>query len=181
CLATIVGQDPDWTLLPPLVPENVVRLIRRCLTKDLQGRLPEIGDARRELEDILATVSERVVRAPIERSVKRRVPMLAYAVAIAGVFFLGAVGIRVIRQLTLKPERLDIGLASDEFIPSTRSSELALSSDGTLIAYASSKRMAAMSNMSSGRPATEDSGQTDDTTGEMPSMAMTEQIYVRPI
>ena len=41
--------------------------------------------------------------------------------------------------------------------------------------------MAAMSNMSSGRSATQDSGQTDDTTGEMPSMAMTEQIYVRPI
>jgi serine/threonine-protein kinase len=181
CLAAIVGQDPDWTLLPPSVPENVVRLIKRCLNKDLQTRLPDIGDARRELEDVLATVSGRVIPAPTARSVKRRVPMLAYAIAIAGIFFVGALGIRVIRQLTLKPERLDIGLANDEFIPSTRSSELALSSDGTLIAYASSKRMAAMSNMSAGRPATEDSGQTDDTTGEMPSMAMTEQIYVRPI
>ena len=76
--------------------------------------------------------------------------MLAYAASIAGLFFVGAFGVRAIRQLTLKPERLDIGLANDEFIPSTRSSELALSSDGTLIAYASSKRMAAMPNMSSG-------------------------------
>ena len=25
CLAAIVGRDPDWTLLPPSVPENVVR------------------------------------------------------------------------------------------------------------------------------------------------------------
>ena len=40
CLAAIVGQDPDWTLLPPSVPENVVRLIKRCLNKDLQTRLP---------------------------------------------------------------------------------------------------------------------------------------------
>src|SRR5262245_11114218 len=181
CLAAIIGQDPDWTLLPPSVPENVVRLIKRCLNKDLQTRLPEIGDARRELEDMLATVSGPVIPAPIARSVKRRVPTLAYAVALAGIVIVGAFSIRVIRQLTLKPERLDIGLAHDEFIPSTRSSELALSNDGTLIAYASSKRMAAMPNMNSGQSATEPSGQSDDTSGEMPSMAMTEQIYVRPI
>src|SRR5580765_2422208 len=56
CLAAIVGQDPDWTLLPPSVPENVVRLIRRCLNKDLQTRLPDIGEARRELEEVFATV-----------------------------------------------------------------------------------------------------------------------------
>ena len=156
-------------------------MIKRCLNKDLQTRFSEIGEARRELEDVLATVSERVIRAPIERSVKRRVPVLAYAVAIAGIFFVGAFGIRVIRQLMLKPERLDIGLAHDEFIPSTPSSELALSSDGTLIAYASSKRMAAMPNMSSGPSGREDSGETEDTSGAMPSMMMTEQIYVRPV
>src|SRR5437588_11646515 len=41
--------------------------------------------------------------------------------------------------------------------------------------------MAAMPKMSSGPAAAEDSSQTDDTNGEMPSMTMTEQIYVRPI
>jgi serine/threonine-protein kinase len=181
CLAAIVGQDPDWTLLPPFVPESVVRLIKRCLNKDLQTRLPEISDARRELEDVLATLSGRVSPAPVERSVKRRVPALAYMVAIAGIIFVGAFGVRVIRQLTLKPEQLDVGLANDEFIPSTHSSELALSNDGTLIAYASSRRMAAMPKMSSGTSTTEESGQIEDMNGAMPSMAMTEQIYVRPI
>jgi serine/threonine-protein kinase len=181
CLAAIVGQDPDWTLLPPAVPESLVRLIRRCLDKDRQTRLAEIGDARRELEELLATVTGRVVRAPAERSVKGRVYILAYAGVIAGICVLGAFGIGAIRQLTLKPERLDIGLGHDEFIPSTRSSELALSNDGTLIAYASSKRMAAMPKMNPRLSTTDDSGQTDDTSGEMPSMAMTEQIYVRPI
>jgi eukaryotic-like serine/threonine-protein kinase len=180
CLAAIVGKDPDWTLLPPAVPENVVGLIKRCLDKDLQTRLSEIGEARRELEDVLATGSERVVRAPVERSVRRGVSVLVSAVAIAGVFFVGAFGIRVIRQLTLKPERLQIELADDEFIPSTHSSELAQSSDGTLIAYASSKRMAAMPSMSSARSAADGPGQTDDVGGAMPSMAMTKQIYVRP-
>jgi hypothetical protein len=80
----------------------------------------------------------------------------------------------------LTPERLEVTVANDEFIPSTHSSELALSRDGTLIAYASSKRMSAMPKMNSGS-APEDTGQVEDLTGAMPSMAMTEQIYVRPI
>jgi serine/threonine protein kinase len=179
CLAAIVGRDPDWTLLPPSVSENVVRLIQRCLNKDLPSRLADIGEARRELEDVLATVTARMVQAPVERSARRRAPVLTYAASIAGLLLVGAFGVRTIRQLTLKPERLEIRLAHDEFIPSTRSSELALSGDGTVIAYASSKRMAAMPQMSSGPSATDDSGPSED--GAIPSMAMTEQIYIRPI
>jgi serine/threonine-protein kinase len=181
CLAAIVGQEPDWTLLPPSVPENVVGLIRRCLNKDLQTRLADINDARRELDDVLMTVSGRVSRAPLVRARARRLPRAAYAVAIAVVLVAGAFGGPLIRQLTLKPERVDIGLAHDEFISSTRSSELALSGDGTLIAYAASKRMAAMPKMGAGPSATEDPGQTGDTSGAMPSMAMTEQVYLRGV
>ena len=179
CLAAIVGRDPDWTLLPPSVPENVVRLIKSCLQKNLQNRLAEISDARRALEDVLAPATGRTM--PIDRSVRRRVPALAYAVAIAGILLTGTFGFRIVRQLMLKPERRDLTIANDEFIPSTHSSELALSNDGTLIAYAASKRMAAMGKMSFAAAAPEDSGQTEDLSGAMPSMAMTEQIYIRPI
>src|SRR5262245_26890832 len=180
CLAAIIGQEPDWTALPATVPESVVGLIKGCLEKDLQRRLADVGGARRDLEDVLATVTGRVVRPAVKPSARRRIPMLAYAASIAALLLVGVFGVSAIRQLTLKPERLDIGLAHDEFIPSTRSSELALSNDGTLIAYASSKRMTAMPAMSSGRSAAEGSGQSDDMSGAMPSMAMTEQIYVRP-
>ena len=178
CLAAIVGHDPDWTLLPPSVPQNVVRLITRCLTKDLQHRLADIGDARREIEDVLSTTSGRADRRPVDGLVERRVPARTYAAAIAAIVLVGAFGIRFVHQLMLKPEQVDVGVANGEFIPSTHSSELALSRDGTLIAYASSKRMASMPKMYSGS-ATEDSGQIEDLAGAMPSMAMTEQIYVR--
>src|SRR4029078_1342968 len=105
--------------------------------------------------------------------------MLPYAVSIAGLLVAGMFGVRAVRQLMLKPQRVDIGLAHDEFIPSTHSSELALSNDGTLIAYAPSKRMASMPKMESGSDGAADSGQTDDTSGAMPSMSMIEQVYVR--
>jgi serine/threonine-protein kinase len=176
CLAAILGQDPDWTALRRL--RHGVALIKRCLEKDARAAR-RIGEARRELEGVLATVKARVIPRPVERSTKRYVSMLTYAASIAGVIVAGMFGVRAVRQLMLQPERVDIGLAPDEFIPSTHSSELALSNDGTLIAYASSKRMASMPRMESGSDGAADSGQTDDTSGAMPSMTMTVQIYVR--
>jgi serine/threonine-protein kinase len=53
-LVAILDRDPDWTLLPASVPQNVGRLLRRCLAKDPRGRLRDIGDARVELEETLA-------------------------------------------------------------------------------------------------------------------------------
>ena len=182
CLAAILGQDPDWTALSPLAPPSIVALIARCLEKDAPHRLADIGEARRQLEDVLAAVTPRVSPRQVEGTAKRRVRRLTYVASIVGLLVAGAFGVRAVRQLTLKPERVDIELAFDEFIPSTHSSELALSSDGTLIAYASSKRMASMPNMSPGSDGAVDSGQSDDLSGAaMPSMAMTEQIYVRAI
>ena len=84
CLAAIVGQDPDWTLLPPSVSEHVVGLIQRCLNKDLQSRLADIGEVRRELDDVLATVTARMIRAPVARSARWGAPVLTYAASIAG-------------------------------------------------------------------------------------------------
>jgi serine/threonine-protein kinase len=180
CLAAILGREPDWHALPPSTPASVADLIRRCLEKDVSQRLPRIGDARRELEAVLATITQRVMPAPAARAAKRPYRVLACAAAIAAVLVAAAFGGRAIRQLTLAPERADIGLANDEFIPSTQSSELALSNDGALIAYASAKRMSAMPNMdNSAGAAAEDPGDAADVGSSMPSMAMVEQIYVR--
>jgi serine/threonine-protein kinase len=182
CLAAILGRDPDWAALAPVAPPSVVELIKRCLEKDVQHRLADIGDARRALEEVLATGTARVSPRPVEEASKRRVPRLAYVTSIAVLLVAAAFGARTVRQLTLKPERLDIPLANDEFIPSTHSSELAISSDGTLIAYGASPRMASMPKMNSGSGGTADSEQTDDPNGAaVPSMAMTEQIYVRGV
>jgi serine/threonine-protein kinase len=51
-LASIVGEEPDWTRLPA-VPARVRELLRRTLTKDPRGRLRDAGEARVQL--LLAT------------------------------------------------------------------------------------------------------------------------------
>ncbi|HSC27853.1 MAG TPA: serine/threonine-protein kinase, partial [Vicinamibacterales bacterium] len=50
-LAAVLTREPDWTLLPPSTPPGVRRLLSRCLQRDPQKRLRDIGDARPEFED----------------------------------------------------------------------------------------------------------------------------------
>src|SRR5207244_4197852 len=50
-VAAILERDPDWTALPSSTPPAVIRLLHRCLEKDLRRRLRDIGDARTEIED----------------------------------------------------------------------------------------------------------------------------------
>jgi Tol biopolymer transport system component len=57
-IAAILTREPDWSRLPGDVPEPVRRLLRRCLQKDLNRRLRDLGDARIELEDVLGVSSD---------------------------------------------------------------------------------------------------------------------------
>lgn len=48
-LAALLGREVDWGDLPPDVPPEVLRILRRCLVRDPRSRLQWIGDARIEL------------------------------------------------------------------------------------------------------------------------------------
>jgi serine/threonine-protein kinase len=64
-LAAVLEKSPDWNALPATVPENVKRLLRRCLTKDQHSRLRDIGDARLELEETLSGLAGSAEKAPV--------------------------------------------------------------------------------------------------------------------
>jgi TolB-like protein len=49
-LAAIVEREPDWRALPITTPAPIVQMLHRCLDKDPNNRLRDIGDARIELE-----------------------------------------------------------------------------------------------------------------------------------
>jgi len=49
-VAAVLDHEPDWEALPKETPPAVVRLLRRCLQKEREKRLRDIGDARLELE-----------------------------------------------------------------------------------------------------------------------------------
>ena len=54
CIAAILDREPDYTLLPARTPNRLRELVRKCLVKDSRRRVRDIGDARIELEDVLA-------------------------------------------------------------------------------------------------------------------------------
>ena len=54
CRATIIERNPDYDALPP-VPPSIRQLVFRCLEKDQRERLRDIGDARIEIKQALAT------------------------------------------------------------------------------------------------------------------------------
>jgi serine/threonine-protein kinase len=53
-LVKVMEQQPDWSKLPPGLPTNVRRILKQCLEKDLEKRLPDIRDLRLQLQYALA-------------------------------------------------------------------------------------------------------------------------------
>jgi len=53
-LARILEREPDLDQLPEATPVSIRTLVRRCLAKDAQHRLHDMGDVRLEIEEVLA-------------------------------------------------------------------------------------------------------------------------------
>jgi len=53
-LAAILEAEPEWHLLPSSTPPNILRLLERCLAKDVKRRIRDIADARIELGEPVA-------------------------------------------------------------------------------------------------------------------------------
>src|SRR5215216_4055199 len=45
-LAAILRGEPDWTALPPDLPDHIRTILTRCLLKDRKGRIPDISVVR---------------------------------------------------------------------------------------------------------------------------------------
>jgi serine/threonine protein kinase/Tfp pilus assembly protein PilF len=64
-IVSILEREPDWQALPASTPAKIRDLLRRCLQKDPQRRLRDLGDARIEIEEALlppATAEARTKR-----------------------------------------------------------------------------------------------------------------------
>ena len=89
-LAAVIRSEPDWEKVPAIVRP----LLRRCLQKDPNKRLRDIGDVKLELEEVLANPKETIaqpVAATEPRTSLRRVFFWIAATAILGVIAGGAV------------------------------------------------------------------------------------------
>jgi eukaryotic-like serine/threonine-protein kinase len=142
-LAAVLRADPDWTLLPDTTPERIRNLLRRCLRKDPQKRLPHIALARFEIDEVSTEPASITPSAPAmsRRSLARRALPLAVAIAVTGAITSGL-------WWSLRPQparpivtRFTIPLAEGEQVETYPFRNVGISPDGTQIVYATNRRL----------------------------------------
>ncbi len=140
-IAKILERDPDWTALPTTTPVRLRELLRRCLEKDAKKRLRDIGDARIELDEIIAqgvtpsgiAAAERA--SALARGGRGRTALTAAVAAVAA----AAVVTTALYNAPLRPVpkpvpmMVTIGAPAGMIMPPIPASS-AISPDGSMIA-----------------------------------------------
>ena len=137
-IGAILHREPDWNLLPANTPPQVHQLLRRCLARELDQRLKDIGDARVAISDAMSDPSGASfgLAAPAAGATGRGwlVAVVVALVGLAAGYFIGG-GTQ--SESTPPPYRvLDLGV---ELAPGDRQSDgvtAAIAPDGHAVAYA---------------------------------------------
>jgi len=135
-IVAILETPPDLSRLPAETPPGIMRLLHRCLEKDVRRRLRDIADARGDIEDELSGRTGITTMPPSQA--RRLSPALAAA---AVLLLIGgpAIGWIAARRSTGAPppsfDRITrlVATAAHEYCP-------VLSPDGKWIAYLSNSR-----------------------------------------
>jgi Tol biopolymer transport system component len=140
-LAAVLRGQPDWSALPLQTPAPIRRLLRRCLVKDLKGRIGDASIARIEIDEVQdgAHVDDKVVQKTLGRW--ERLIWVSALVLIA----LLAGGVRAWMRgpapaPSVRPARFTIMLPKGyEF--SSLNRLMTVSPDGTAIVYAANQQL----------------------------------------
>ena len=133
-LASVLTRDPSWDGLPSSVSPGVVRLLHRCLEKDLKRRLRDLGDARLDIEDAIRSphAAETTVVTPAR--VTRRTAIGAVAGAAVGAAAMAGVASRFPRtSVASDVMRFALPLPPGYAVSSSFLSRVAISRDGTQV------------------------------------------------
>jgi len=134
-IAAVLGKEPDWNSLPAKTPERLGSLLRRCLQKDVQKRLRDIGDVGLDLEEALAEPA-KAGATPISSRMTRRTVISTLAGTAAGVAVGGVVGSRWWRGATARTlTRFRIPLPEGEIAAASWDNLVAISPDGRHVAF----------------------------------------------
>jgi Tol biopolymer transport system component len=145
----VLERDPDWSLLPPRTPSSIRRLLARCLARDRNRRLRDIGDARLELEDALdarewaSSATMPAAAASSAQASRRRHRFLVSAALAAIAIAVAGLAVAVLKRpsppapssnsaaTALAPlQRYSIGFPNDAVQSNLSHVRLALSRDG---------------------------------------------------
>jgi serine/threonine protein kinase/Flp pilus assembly protein TadD len=104
-LSAAERNHPDWGALPVATPPSVRELLRRCLTRDVERRLADIGAAREVIESALAGLSDAA--APVAGVHSRKsvavLPFVNMSTDLENQFFSDGLAEDLINALTRLP------------------------------------------------------------------------------
>jgi len=131
--AAVLKEEPDFASLPPGVPPEIRKLIKRCLRKDLNQRLRDVGDALVELDSALEAPEPPPGRGPGAISP-------GWAAALAAIALVTGLLVSRLIDLPTPPRselvhRFTLDLPATEPMPLDAGPSLALASDGSSLIY----------------------------------------------
>lgn len=77
-IAAVLDKEPDWQALPPRTPEGIRDLLRRCLQKDREHRLRDLGDGLIEIEHVRTASHRRAPASTEPEGSFRRIAVLPF-------------------------------------------------------------------------------------------------------
>ena len=130
-LASVLKTDPSWDALPRATPPMLRRVLRSCLEKDPKRRLQAIGDRRLLLDDLT------LPGAPATSSRVTAIAVGSAAILAVALLALGLVHFRETSAPVTRPPvaRVTIALPPGDQVDYRGTPSLALSPDGTKLAY----------------------------------------------
>ena len=135
----LTGETPaDLARLPPDTPRAIRDLIRRCLEKQVRRRVQHMGDVRIAIEDALA--EPRIDTPPVstatiaQRNIGRVITVVAAVLVAGGLGWV--IGRHPVPARTPGPIQLSMPFAERPFGVTAGSRNVAISRDGTRVAYA---------------------------------------------
>ena len=139
-ITAVLDREPDYERLPNDTPPLVLRLVKRCLTKDPRRRLRDIADARLDLDDALAVTgpTATAVIPSTPHLARSRVLMVLAVVVTAVGAALGALWLGGRGESSGPPEHMTVLLPAGVTVTRGpgRLMSLALSPDGRTLVVA---------------------------------------------
>ena len=149
-IAAILRNDPDWSALPADVPDQIRLLLKRCLEKDRSARIGEMGTARFLMTETIAQPHQASAAGNALPPSRLRPVLLATGGLVVGASIAAAAAWWIARSTPPpKPQTMRFAIippTAEAIAPSAGDRQLAISPDGTHLAYISSTSLAAGQN-----------------------------------
>jgi len=134
-LANVLKVEPDWTRLPPDVPQSVRLTLRACLRKEPKQRLGDMQSVRLALEGAFEAGMHGATAVVAPGALWRK--RAALAVLVVAVLLLGGVAATLLRPRAAPRavNRFDFQVPSDRQFRGGARNLMALSPDGSQMVY----------------------------------------------